>query len=162
MLLYHADKKYYLTKDDVDTLKQTNPQQVVNILPQDDDWHVKTSNGNASGSWKFFLLLPICKFKLVSTSMKNKTISCQKSRKNLNHHFIFFCLLYRLNYFICYISGLFLPSRERKFVDNVANTVEQNKHCIYIFVIYSKHKARAYHATVEKNHVSQKPLAGAI
>ena len=34
----------------LEAFKHMNPQQLVNILLSDDDWHVKTSNGNASGS----------------------------------------------------------------------------------------------------------------
>ena len=35
----------------VDLMKNMNPQQLVNfLLLDDDDWHVKTSSGNASGS----------------------------------------------------------------------------------------------------------------
>ena len=34
----------------LEALKHMNPQQLVNILQPDEDWHVKTSNGNASGS----------------------------------------------------------------------------------------------------------------
>ena len=62
--------------------------------------------------------------------------------KYFNHLFIFFCLFHRLNYLICYIPDFFLPSRKQKFGDNVPNCVEWNKHCIYIFVIYSKQKKR--------------------
>ena len=44
-------KKYiYLTKEAVEIMKQMNPQQLANILLPSDDWHVKTSTGNASGS----------------------------------------------------------------------------------------------------------------
>ena len=35
----------------VDFMKNMNPQQLVDfLLLDDDDWHVKTSSGNASGS----------------------------------------------------------------------------------------------------------------
>ena len=35
----------------VDLMKNMNPQQLVDfLLPNDDDWHVKTSSVNASGS----------------------------------------------------------------------------------------------------------------
>ena len=35
----------------VDFMKNLNPQQLVDfLLPKDDDWHVKTSSGNASGN----------------------------------------------------------------------------------------------------------------
>ena len=45
------DKKILLIQEDaVDTSKHMDPQQLVNILLPDDDWYVKNSNGNASGS----------------------------------------------------------------------------------------------------------------
>ena len=32
-------------------MKNMNPQQLVDfLLPNDDDWHIKTSSGNASGN----------------------------------------------------------------------------------------------------------------
>ena len=35
----------------VDFMKNMNPQQLVDfLLPNEDDWHVKTSSGNASGN----------------------------------------------------------------------------------------------------------------
>ena len=35
----------------VDFMKSMNPQQLVDfLLPNGDDWHVKTSSGNASGN----------------------------------------------------------------------------------------------------------------
>ena len=35
----------------VNFMKNMNPQQIVDfLLPNDDDWHVKTLSGNASGS----------------------------------------------------------------------------------------------------------------
>ena len=33
----------------LEAFQHMNPQQLVNILLSDEDWHVKTSNGNASG-----------------------------------------------------------------------------------------------------------------
>ena len=35
----------------VDVMKKMNPQQLVDfLLPNEDDWHVKTSSGNSSGN----------------------------------------------------------------------------------------------------------------
>ena len=34
----------------LEAFQHMNPQQLVNILLSDEDWHVKTSNENASGS----------------------------------------------------------------------------------------------------------------
>ena len=47
-----------------------------------------------------------------------------------NRSFIFFCLFHRLNDFICYISDFFLPSRERKFGDNMTYCMDQYNHFI--------------------------------
>ena len=45
------DKKIlFLSKDAVKTFKKINPEQLVNFLLPNDDWHMKTLNGNASGS----------------------------------------------------------------------------------------------------------------
>ena len=44
------EKMLFLPEDAVDTLKHMNPEQLVNILLPNDDWYVKSSNGNASGS----------------------------------------------------------------------------------------------------------------
>ena len=46
------DKKIlFLPEYAVETLKKKiNPEQIVNFLLPNDDWYVKTSNGNASGS----------------------------------------------------------------------------------------------------------------
>ena len=55
-----------------------------------------------------------------------------------NRGFIFFCLFHRVYDLICYISGFFLPRRQRKFGDNVPNCMNQYNH-FYIFGIYSKH-----------------------
>ena len=44
-------KKIPVPEHVVDFMKNMNPQQLVDfLLPNDDDWHVKTSSGNASGS----------------------------------------------------------------------------------------------------------------
>ena len=44
-------KKMSVPENVVDFMKNMNPQQLVDfLLPNDDDWHVKTSSGNASGS----------------------------------------------------------------------------------------------------------------
>ena len=45
---------------------------------------------------------------------------------------IFFCLLHRLNYKICYVSEIFLPSRSKKLGENVPNSVKCNKHLVFI------------------------------
>ena len=44
-------KKIFVSGQALDFMKNMNPQQLVDfLLPNDDDWHVKTSSGNASGS----------------------------------------------------------------------------------------------------------------
>ena len=44
-------KKVFVPEQAFDFMKNMNPQQLVDfLLPNDDDWHVKTSSGNASGS----------------------------------------------------------------------------------------------------------------
>ena len=44
-------KKIPVPEHVVDLMKKMKPQQLVDfLLPNDDDWHVKTSSGNASGS----------------------------------------------------------------------------------------------------------------
>ena len=44
-------KKIFVPEQAFDFMKNMNPQQLVAfLLPNDDDWHVKTSSGNASGS----------------------------------------------------------------------------------------------------------------
>ena len=44
-------KKIPVPEQAFDFMKNMNPQQLVDfLLPNDDDWHVKTSSGNASGS----------------------------------------------------------------------------------------------------------------
>ena len=49
--LPNVDKKIFdLPEEAVEIMKHMNPQQLVNIRLPEDDWHVKTSNGNASGS----------------------------------------------------------------------------------------------------------------
>ena len=45
------NKKIFVPEQAFDFMKNMNPQQLVDfLLPNDDDWHVKTSSGNASGS----------------------------------------------------------------------------------------------------------------
>ena len=45
------EKKMPIPEHVVDFMKSMNPQQLVDfLLPNDDDWHVKTSGGNASGN----------------------------------------------------------------------------------------------------------------
>ena len=155
----NVDKKnLYLTEEAVEIMKQMNLQQLVNILLPNDDWHVKTSARNASGSW------PNVKHAnkvVVYTSVKAKNSYDRSHVLYLKPRICIFCLFHRLNNITRNASDFFLPSRDRKFADNVANNVEQNNHCIYIHVIYSKHKAHAYHATEKKNHKSNNPWAGA-
>ena len=44
-------KKIFVPEQALNFMKNMNPQQLVDfLLPNDDDWHVKTSSGNASGS----------------------------------------------------------------------------------------------------------------
>ena len=44
-------KKISVPEHVVDFMKSMNPQQLVDfLLPNGDDWHVKTSSGNASGN----------------------------------------------------------------------------------------------------------------
>ena len=44
-------KEMSVLENVVDFMKNMNPQQLVDfLLPKDDDWHVKTSSGNASGN----------------------------------------------------------------------------------------------------------------
>ena len=46
-----VETKINLQEDALEFMKNINPQQLVDfLLPNDDDWHVKTSSGNASGS----------------------------------------------------------------------------------------------------------------
>ena len=57
---------------------------------------------------------------------------------------------------ICYIKEIFLPSRARKFGDNVPNRVKSNKHCIYISLFLFK-TAHAFHKQKKKvHHMSEK------
>ena len=43
--------KIFVPEQAFDFMKNMNPQQLVDfLLPNDDDWYVKTSSGNASGS----------------------------------------------------------------------------------------------------------------
>ena len=44
-------KKMLVPEHAFEFMKNMNPQQLVDfLLPKDDDWHVKTSSGNASGN----------------------------------------------------------------------------------------------------------------
>ena len=43
-------KNLYFPEEVVEIMKHMNPQQLANILLSNDDWHVKTSTGNASGN----------------------------------------------------------------------------------------------------------------
>ena len=44
-------KKISIPEQAFDFMKNMNPQQLVDfLLPKEDDWHVKTSSGNASGN----------------------------------------------------------------------------------------------------------------
>ena len=44
-------KKIFVPEQAFDFMKNMNQQKLVDsLLPNDDDWHVKTSSGNASGS----------------------------------------------------------------------------------------------------------------
>ena len=44
-------KKIFVPEQAFEFMKNMNPQLLVDfLLPNDDDWHVKTSSGNASGS----------------------------------------------------------------------------------------------------------------
>ena len=43
-------KKKNLSQEAVEIMKNMNPQQLVDFLLPNDDWSLKTSNGNASGS----------------------------------------------------------------------------------------------------------------
>ena len=45
-----SDEKKFLSEEAVEIMKHMNPQQLVNFLLPNDDWHVKTSTSNASGS----------------------------------------------------------------------------------------------------------------
>ena len=53
-------KKMLVPEQTFDFMKNMNPQQLVDfLLPKDDDWHVKTSSGNAS-VWKAITVLCGC------------------------------------------------------------------------------------------------------
>ena len=73
-----AKKKIFLPEEAVETLKHMNPQQLFNFLLPKEDWHIKDSTVNASGSSSD--IIAICKFTFVDTSVKKKNISCGKSR----------------------------------------------------------------------------------
>ena len=44
------EKKLFLPQEAVEIMKNMNPQQLLDFLLPNDDWYVKTSSGNASGS----------------------------------------------------------------------------------------------------------------
>ena len=44
-------KKLFLPEEAVEFMKNMNPQQLVDFLLPNDDWYVKTSSDNASGSY---------------------------------------------------------------------------------------------------------------
>ena len=44
------EKKIFLPEEAVEIMKHMNPQQLFNFLLPNDDWYVKTSSGNSSGS----------------------------------------------------------------------------------------------------------------
>ena len=51
LTLNRETKKISVPEHVVDFMKSMNPQQLVDfLLPNGDDWHVKTSSGNASGN----------------------------------------------------------------------------------------------------------------
>ena len=53
-------KKMLVPEQTFDFMKNMNPQQLVDfLLPKNDDWHVKTSSGNAS-VWKAITVLCGC------------------------------------------------------------------------------------------------------
>ena len=65
---------------------------------------------------------------------------CYDGAKYFTHHVItivsyFFRLFHRLDNFICYISDIFLPSRQRKFGNNVPYCVYQHNHFIFSWFI---------------------------
>ena len=43
-------KKIFVPQEAFEFMKNMNPQNLVYFLLPNDDWHVKTSSGNASGS----------------------------------------------------------------------------------------------------------------
>ena len=51
LTLNKKKKKISVPEHVVDFMNNMNPQQLVDfLLPNGDDWHVKTSSGNASGN----------------------------------------------------------------------------------------------------------------
>ena len=44
------EKKIFIPQEAFEFMKNMNPQHLVDFLLPNDDWHVKTSSGNASGS----------------------------------------------------------------------------------------------------------------
>ena len=51
----------------------------------------------------------------------------------------FFRLFHRLDNFICYISDIFLPSRQRKFGNKAPNCVNKHNHFICLLFIQNTH-----------------------
>ena len=137
------EKKLFLPQEAVEIMKNMNPQRFVNFLLPNGDCSVKTSSGNMSGS-----LLTILDMQIQALSTK---ISTQ------NVTFIVRHVIALITW--CVISlASFLPGRERKFGDNMPNYVDQYNHSIYIFAIYSKQKAHAFHKKV--SHTSKKTWFG--
>ena len=62
----HTKKNYFYLKK---LLKNMNPQQLVDFLLPDDDWYVKTSSGNASGS---LLNIPYANSSLFTQALSTK------------------------------------------------------------------------------------------
>ena len=46
----NRDVKLFLLEEAVEFMNNLNPQRLVNFLPRNNDWYMKTSGGNASGS----------------------------------------------------------------------------------------------------------------
>ena len=76
----------------------------------------------------------VCKFRFVYV-WRGKNISCITSYCV----FIFFRLFHRLDNFICYISDIFLPSRQWKFGNTMPNCVYQHNHFIFSWFIQNTH-----------------------
>ena len=48
---FTPNREIFVPEQALDFMKNMNPQQLVDfLLPNDDDWHVKISSRNASGS----------------------------------------------------------------------------------------------------------------
>ena len=107
-------KKIPVPENVVDFMKNMNPQQLVDFLFAR---QVKTSS---------------CLRRLNRMQIR----VCYDGAKYFTHHVItivsyFFRLFHRLDNFICYISDIFLPSRQRKFGNNVPYCVYQYNHFIF-------------------------------